>query len=1313
MARGDLNRRISVVIDGSQAGQGIAPVTEAIEKLESKLQGLDKTSKDYDAQVKTITEQLKKKNKTLETYKAKIAETERVMKNLSGATYKELTAMRNMISTQLKEAVPGTQRYNTLLQEQKRVTEQLSKVQRGMRTEVGCQATAFGKAASFINKYAMLISGAVASVTGLTMTVRKTVNDFAELEEAKAQVRKYTGLAKEDVDDLNESLKKLDTRTSRERLNALAGDAGRLGITGKRSILEFVDAVDKINVALGEDLGEDAVKDIGKLAQMFGEDKRKGLRGAMLATGSAVNELAQNSSASEPYIVQFTARVAGSGQQAGIAQTKIMGYASALDQNMQQMETSATVLSQLITKLFQHPARFAKLAGMEVKEFSELISRDANAALLRLLETMQKQGGFDTLAPMFEEMKLNGTRAVGVLSTLATHIDQVKEAQALADKAYEEGTSILNEYNVQNNTVQAGLDKAKKKFHEVSVELGEKLQPLSKRLITGTSASVRVLSQLINFVGKHVTAITIAVSSLTAYTVATKLANSGLWTWIKSIRTSSKELSLAATAQAVWRGAVLLSRAAFSLLTGNLTRAAAAMRLFNASLLANPWGVAAAAVTAAGVAIYGYVERVREANKHTRALNEELGREQLGLDTLVDALRRAGQGTQTRRDLIKQLNEKYGQYLPYLLDEKSSLDEIDAAYKRINASLTEQIALKHKNEEISEIGNEEGKKQIELLSDARSRLSDKFGNDGLAGLAVSELKDVTRAYYEEGEKWEQAYSKAVLKIKKDYFGNKSIGKQASDDMLEYVKSYYRMRDQVSAIDRKYDVWMAQKAPNELDEVTVFAPRSQGNTGSQASDPSDDNEADKARKSRLEALKTQYTQLQAEIKKIYASGSDELLQTEKQYNARMLEAKKDYLEKVKEAAGEGTKEYADAENELADIQLQERKDALEKAIEEENEIYENQKRKLQEDYISRSDERIDSQETYNELLEELEMMHLERMLELTGMDADSRMQIEQQVRDFKMKCVNEELKAQKEASKKSIEDAAERKKQLEALAKQQRQTLEGYAKSFGDTVGKVISGQEDALKAFADTMIDIVFDVLEKIIEAKIIEATAVAVAAEGKATAESFATADSVLTFGASGAARAAVLSALIMGALAAAKATLKGLVGGSRGSSYSSAGETTDSPKVYQRVAQHASGRYPVIGSQDGRLYNAPFIGASPTGIVRSPALIAENGAELIVNAEDLQRLQRHINYPLVLQAIAESRRPQPVAQHAAGHYPQDTSPSMVPSSAGGSAVLQRLASVLESMERNGVQAPVVLSELEKKKQLQDAARKIGSKVD
>ena len=87
----------------------------------------------------------------------------------------------------------------------------------------------------------------------------------------------------------------------------------------------------------------------GKLAQMFGEDKTKGLRGAMLATGSAVNELAQNSSANAGYIVDLTADLSGVGIQAGMTQAQLMGLASALDQNMQEEATSATVFSQLIT----------------------------------------------------------------------------------------------------------------------------------------------------------------------------------------------------------------------------------------------------------------------------------------------------------------------------------------------------------------------------------------------------------------------------------------------------------------------------------------------------------------------------------------------------------------------------------------------------------------------------------------------------------------------------------------------------------------------------------------------------------------------------------------------------------------------------------------------------------------------------------------------------------------------------------------------------------------------------------------------------
>lgn len=119
------------------------------------------------------------------------------------------------------------------------------------------------------NKYGAIGASVIASLTGITLTARKCVDEFAQMQEAESQVRKYTGMTSEQVADLNEEFKKMDTRTARERLNELAGDAGRLGITMKKDVLEFVEAANMIDVALGEDLGQDAIKNIGKLADMF------------------------------------------------------------------------------------------------------------------------------------------------------------------------------------------------------------------------------------------------------------------------------------------------------------------------------------------------------------------------------------------------------------------------------------------------------------------------------------------------------------------------------------------------------------------------------------------------------------------------------------------------------------------------------------------------------------------------------------------------------------------------------------------------------------------------------------------------------------------------------------------------------------------------------------------------------------------------------------------------------------------------------------------------------------------------------------
>lgn len=406
------------------------------------------------------------------------------------------------LTRDVKKMTIGTEEYNKTVKsisELNSILAEHKRAIRGVAEENKSLGQRLSSVADFFNKWYYSLQTGLDALGGVTTTIRQCVKDFADMEEAMADVRKYTGQTAEQVHEMNEDFKRMDTRTSREQLNALAGAAGRLGITNQKMIEEFVDGADKINVALGDDLGEGAVDKIGKLAHMFGEDENKGLRGAMLATGSAVNDLAQSSSANAGYIVDFTADLSGVAIQAGMTQAQIMGLASALDQNMQEEATASTVFSQLITKMYQEPARFATLAGEDVKEFTELLKTNANEALLKFLSAMQSTGGFDKMAPLFSEMKLEGTRAVGVLSSVATHLDQVREAQKVAFNAYNEGNSVIEEFNVQNNTVQAGIDKAKKQFLDLSVELGEKLLPLIQKGISTGSMAVKILSTVTNF----------------------------------------------------------------------------------------------------------------------------------------------------------------------------------------------------------------------------------------------------------------------------------------------------------------------------------------------------------------------------------------------------------------------------------------------------------------------------------------------------------------------------------------------------------------------------------------------------------------------------------------------------------------------------------------------------------------------------------------------------------------------------------------------------------------------------------------------
>lgn len=389
-----------VLLDDKQAKQTIALLEKQLEQVKQKK--ADTFNKGGDTQA--FDKEINRINASLKTLRTNQEQVNKTFNNLSSASYKELSATMKAVQKQLRSGAVdrNSEEWKRLQKKLKEVKSEMAAINNESKESIGV----WGRLRNTLNTNWGAITQIIIGYNTLRDTIRKCAQAYADMEESMANVRKYTGQTDEEVRRMNEDFKRMDTRTAREQLNELAGSAGRLGITSKDMIEEFVDGADKINVALGDDLGEGAVDKIGKLAQMFGEDKTKGLRGAMLATGSAVNELAQNSSANAGYIVDFTADLSGVGIQAGMTQAQLMGLASALDQNMQEEATSATVFSQLITKMYQEPAKFAKIAGVEVTKFSNLMKTNANEGLMTFLSAMKSRGGFAEMAPMFEEMQL-------------------------------------------------------------------------------------------------------------------------------------------------------------------------------------------------------------------------------------------------------------------------------------------------------------------------------------------------------------------------------------------------------------------------------------------------------------------------------------------------------------------------------------------------------------------------------------------------------------------------------------------------------------------------------------------------------------------------------------------------------------------------------------------------------------------------------------------------------------------------------------------------------------------------------------------
>lgn len=1060
------------------------------------------------------------------------------------------------LTRDVKKMTIGTEEYNKTVKsiaELNSILAEHKKAVRGVAEESETLGDKLGGMADFFNKWYYSLQTGLDALGGITTTIRQSVNEYADMEEAMADVQKYTGQTSAQVHDMNEDFKQIDTRTSREQLNALAGAAGRLDITNKEMIEEFVDGADKINVALGDDLGEGAVEKIGKLAHMFGEDDKKGLRGAMLATGSAVNDLAQSSSANAGYIVDFTADLSGVAIQAGMTQSQIMGLASALDQNMQEEATASTVFSQLITKMFQEPARFAALAGEDVKQFTTLLKTNANEALMKFLSAMQASGGFDKMAPLFSEMKLEGTRAVGVLSSVASHLDQVREAQTVAFNAYNEGSSVLDEFNVQNNTVQAGIDKAKKQFLDLSIELGEKLLPLVKQGISTGSLAVKSLSAITNFVISHRRALITLTATVAAYVAGVKLSV----LWNKRAVATEKMLVIWHAIQDKWLMTIMLRHA---VLNGAMSKTVALQKMLNIVIGANPLGAFLAVITAVTTALVLYRQKLDDAAIAQNKINDikkeaaaKSAEEETHIRTLIDAAKDETLSMDERRKAVNKLNQIIPNYNAQLDTTTGKYKASKKALDGYLQSLQRKYELEGAKDELKRIGSEIAKERVNLrkatedLKKAQDR-SRKANNSAVympttwqagIGIATSTLSE------------ERAVSNSNEKLRKLYAERKGITEVYGSDLEK------------DAANSNSNSTSTTQSGSGGDSET--------NSSSHESTKSDPEvERQKLVQKELDSITADYETKRTQAKQAYLDGS---IATQEDYNRKVEDLEIEELNKKLEVAGLEPKKRAEIEKKILDYkvklydqlreieqsfgdteadQLARELDNIKQKYDQDlallnnlhdkklisEEQYQADLKRLNERYTTDTDKAnkesadryiSDAKTTFESLMElqrkaniksgnieeqsqaersEAWKGYLQKLLEDTSLTGEQRLAIQQQIDDADIEQTKENLKQKQDLTQKYNDIVCS--------------VIVSAGQKLGEELGKILQGEKADFKDFLRGMLSLMIDALENVV-----------------ITMRAASIARNVATLGPAGLAKVAIETALVKAAFEMAKAAV------------------------------------------------------------------------------------------------------------------------------------------------------------------------------
>jgi TP901 family phage tail tape measure protein len=569
--------RLDILLNGEQAADELQNLRDHARELSKEIDKARQTGNH--AFAKQLTKELKETENNMKRLKQETFELSKVLNNLSAAKPRELSQALSALQAKLNSGKiqRGSTEWDQLQNSIRRVRAEMQAVS----AESAVAESRLSRLSNGFNKYFAIITTFLASVTGLSLAFRKLSEENAKMDDTYADVMKTTQMTKEEVVSLNEEFKKIDTRTARENLNKIAEEGGRIGIA-KDEILEFTEAMNVANVALGDSFKggvEEIANTLGKLKFLFQETKEMGVEKAYLSIGSAINDLGANGVASEANIANFATRVGSLPEALKPSLASTLALGAAFEESGIEAEISSRAYNIFLKQASTNADKFAKVMRISTTEVENLINTDPLEFFLKFAEGMQGMDATD-VAKTLSYLGVNADGANKALGAAANNTERFRELIELSNKSFKEGTSVVNEYNIKNNTLAARLDKSRKEFKEVSLELGSKLNPILLKSTSGTTYLVRSLVDLIKWVNEN-----------------KKMVGSLVITWVVYI---------------LWvNGAAIITKS-LAFWNGTLTTS---FKTLGKAIKANPWGLIVSGAILAISWLNKYLNKQKEVNK--------------------------------------------------------------------------------------------------------------------------------------------------------------------------------------------------------------------------------------------------------------------------------------------------------------------------------------------------------------------------------------------------------------------------------------------------------------------------------------------------------------------------------------------------------------------------------------------------------------------------------------------------------------------------------------------------------------------------